>query len=142
MYVPSEITTRIQKLSEQLGCELRVLRCWQSDGGRPVFYCNFRGVLHDHPSFLLECFGTLCAELTDGRDDLTDLFLFLNGQRLAVAPASADYLVSRRADGEFDWDYDDEGYDNFLELNDKTGTESIDASLSIHPPTMNKDKGG
>ena len=61
MYIPPQIESRIALLSERLECDLSVTRCWQSDGDRPVMYCNFKGVISDAPAFRVEVGGTLCC---------------------------------------------------------------------------------
>lgn len=95
-------------------------------------YCNFKGVISDSPSFLLEIGGTLCCEITPGLDDLLDLFVFLNGQRLTRAVNGSDYLIGR-GNSALKWDYDDDGYWNFTELNDSTFNGPIDPTLQIQP---------
>lgn len=140
MYVPPEISARIETLSVRLGCSLNVARCWKSEGGRPVMYCNFRGALHSSPELLIEVAGTLCAELTIDRQDEIDLFVFINGQRVGVFDGkriNRDYLIGY-GDAPFKWDYNDEGFDQFTNLDSETFANPIDKSLAIDPPGHNK----
>ena len=136
MYAPPQISARIEALSIRLGCAMTVARCWRNDGGRPVMYCNFRGVLHRSQEMLIEVAGTLCAELSDERPDEIDLFVFINGRRIGVCDGNLDtrkYLIGH-GDAPFVWDYNDEGFDQFTTLDAGTFAYPIDNSLAVKPP--------
>lgn len=141
MYVPSQLVERIEALSARLGSTLAIVRCWKSERGRPVLYCDFRGTIHKSPELILEVAGTLCAELTIERQDEIDLFLFVNGQRVGLYKwpshgrqnESFKYLIGH-GDAPFVWDYNDEGFDQFDTLDSNTYSTPIDKSLVIHPP--------
>ena len=132
MYVPPQIKNRIALLSARLDCDVEIVRCWQSDGGRPVMYCNFRALIKNSPACRLEYAGTLCCELTLGVEDLLDLFIFLNGQRLTRAVNGSDYLIGH-GNAQIKWDYDDDGYWSFIELTDSTFAKPIHPDLQIPP---------
>jgi hypothetical protein len=145
MYVPPQLTTRIEALSIRLGCALTVVRCWKNDGGRPRMYCDFRGVLHRSPELLIELAGTLCAELSNEPPDEIDLFVFINGRRVGVCDRDLDtrkYLIGYGG-AQFVWDYNDEGFDQFMTLDAETFTCPIHKSLAINPPEHDEaDKDG
>ena len=54
MFVPLELNQRVARISQRVGCELVIVRCWQSDGGRHVYYANVRGVLSESPDLRIE----------------------------------------------------------------------------------------
>ena len=141
MYVPPQIETRIASLGTQLNCALNVTRCWQSEGGRPVLYANFKGLINDTPLFRLEVGGTLCYELTPELDDLLDLFIFLNGKRLTCAENGSKYLIGR-GDSLPDWDYDDDGYWNFTEMTEESFFGPVAPSMQIRPPSTDPNNAG
>lgn len=134
MHVPPQIKNRIALLSARLDCDVEIVRCWQNEGGRSVMYCNFRAIIKNSPACRLEYAGTLRCELTPGHEDFLDLFIFMNGERLTRAVNGSKYLIGR-GDSEIKWDYDDDGYWDFTELNDSTYAQPIDPDLQIPPQT-------
>ncbi|MAX36758.1 MAG: hypothetical protein CME33_09365 [Gimesia sp.] len=141
MFIPSELKQRIDELSQRVGCKLTIVRCWQGDFDRPVMYCNVRGVLNESPDLLIEIAGTVCAELNPDRDDETNLFMFVNGDRVGLHDESFKYLIGY-GNAPFAWDYNDEGFDQFLTLDESTFSQPIDQSLVIAPPDAEQNADG
>jgi hypothetical protein len=133
MYVPPEITSRIEKLSERLRCKLSVVQCWINEF-RPGMYCRFRGVLHDSSVIKIEVAGTISVELTPTREDELDLFLFVNGRRVGLYKQGFKYLCGR-ANGDLRWDDTDEGYEGFDTLDENYGNGGhVHADIAIPEP--------
>ena len=133
MFVPLELNQLVTKTSERVGCTLAIIRCWQSDGGRHVYYANVRGVLNESPDLRLEIAGTVCAEMQENRADEINLFLFANGERIGLHSDPTSYLIGHGEES-FAWDYNDEGFDQFLELDESTFSHPIDESMVIPAP--------
>lgn len=141
MFVPPELDQLVVAISRQVGCELAIVRCWQSDGGRPVLYANVRGTLNDSPHLVIEIAGTVCAELTTERDDEISLFLFVNGQRVGLHDQTYKYLIGNGSDPLL-WACNDEGFDEFTTLDESTFLHPIDESLIIPEPSTKCSDGG
>ena len=93
-------------------------------------YCNVRGKLHESEELLIEIAGTVCAEMTPDTKDEIDLFLFVNGRRVGLHDQPFKYLIGY-GDAPFVWDYNDEGFDQFLMLDESTYSQPIDEALVI-----------
>lgn len=113
MDIPESLLERLAKLSVDCGVELRVDKFWESDF-RPGWLCWFRGEVLQSPQLKIEVAGTLCIELDPERPDHVDLFVFVNGERVAPKdPRSKfrfDYLV-RIGSRSFIWEDQDPGYE-------------------------------
>lgn len=134
MYVPPEIMSRVEKIGERLQCELSVVQCWINEF-RPGMYCRLRGVLHGSSALKIEVAGTLCVELTSDHKDQIDLFLFVNGRRVGLYREEYKYLIGR-GEGDFVWDDDNPGFENFDRLDESYGNGGyVDPDIAIHPPT-------
>ena len=112
MYIPPELTERIDSLGKRIGSSLAIVRCWKSDFSESVMLCNFRGVVHKSTELLIEVAGTLCAELSPDRRDEVDLFFFINGRRVSLYDEPHKYLIGFGDEG-LKWEYNDEGFDEF-----------------------------
>jgi hypothetical protein len=114
MAYPEPILDRLQTFSAELGVSLTIVQFWENEF-RPGWCFRFHGVVHNSKLLLLEIAGTMAVELSPGRSDEVDLFLFVNGKRVGLKTAPFQYLT-RIGSGSLSWDDVDPAYEQFDSL--------------------------
>ena len=121
MEIPATLTERVESLSAELRIRLAIEKWWPNDLGSG-FYGRVHGLIHDSESIRLEVVCSVSAGT--GKDDV-DLFILLNGTRVAPVTSNWDYL-HRQGTGEFRLVCDDMGYDGQIDLDTLLLRKSVD----------------
>ena len=108
---PKSVIERVRELSTEFGVDLSIDRHWPNESGTG-HYCRAYGVLTETDFLRVE----LAASISVGTHaDDVDLFVLVNGVRVAPTTNPTDYL-HRDGNGQFRWDDIDEGFDGKNDL--------------------------